>query len=33
MDPATGENRTHFIVVLLILPTDFWTHLITSVFL
>jgi hypothetical protein len=33
MDPAIGENRTHFIVVLVILPTDFWTHLITSVFL
>jgi hypothetical protein len=33
MDPAAGENRTHLIVVLKILPTDFWTHMITSLFL
>jgi hypothetical protein len=33
MDPPTGEERTLFIVVLLILPADFWTHLIASVLL
>jgi hypothetical protein len=33
MDPLTGENRTPLIVALMILPTDFLTHLITSVFL
>jgi hypothetical protein len=26
MDPPAGENRTHLIVILLVLPTDFWTH-------
>jgi integrase len=33
MDPPSGENRTHFIVVLLILPTGYWIHPIGSVLL
>jgi len=32
MDPPTGENRTHLIVVLLVLPTDFWTHQVACFF-
>jgi hypothetical protein len=33
MDPTSGEKRTSPIVVLLILPTGFWTHPIESLFL
>jgi len=33
MDPPTGENRTHLIVVEVILPSGFWTHLSSPFFL
>jgi hypothetical protein len=32
MDPFTGEKRTHLIVILLVLFTDFWTHPIACLF-
>jgi hypothetical protein len=32
MGPFTGEKRTHLIVILLVLFTDFWTHPIACLF-
>jgi hypothetical protein len=32
VDPPTGEKRTRLIVILLALPTDFWTRPIAFLF-